>query len=233
VIGGVWLQSQRWREALATVQGIKTTYRIRTDVELKWKNLVRRTGAADHLTEARVASFLADLGSQLTGIVAAVCVIVDKRAAVGMGLDYLKTDEHIYHTGLRYCLQRLAFSLRETPEPDGAIVIADSRGDTKDNRIRRYFEDLIYGNVRFAATDLTEVVEGLFFQKSHYSLGIQLADFIVGAVFQKYEKELGAGLAALEPWLRRSPRGTIAGWGLIEVPSPGQKAKTTASGSRP
>jgi hypothetical protein len=63
------------------------------------------------------------------------------------------------------------------------------------------------------------LIEGLFLAPSHLSIGIQLADIVVGAVFRKFEHEDNRWFDLLEPSWRKSPKGKKEGFGLIKFPS--------------
>ncbi|MEI8124925.1 MAG: DUF3800 domain-containing protein, partial [Parachlamydiaceae bacterium] len=67
------------------------------------------------------------------------------------------------------------------------------------------------------------LIEGLFLAPSHLSVGIQFADMVVGAVFRKFEHQNDRWFNLLEPSWRKSPQGTMDGYGLIKFPQKGWK----------
>lgn len=119
--------------------------------------------------------------------------------------------------GVRYALQRLQNHLDElhgqgTNCP--TLLIADSRGGA-DSRLRRFVHDIIENgdiHVRFDKY----LVEGVLFQVSHYSVGIQIADFLAGAVFQKDARGNPAYYDLWKPLLRTNPNnGQVGGYGYV------------------
>jgi len=65
------------------------------------------------------------------------------------------------------------------------------------------------------------LVESLFLQPSHQSIGIQLADLVAGAVWRKFERQDDRFYDLVEPTLRRSRTGQVMGYGLAKVPKAG------------
>lgn len=226
VFGGVIIWSPEWRQIREIVRRTKEDFHITLREELKWRNLVRRSGPASHLTEDQALAYVKNLAERLTGLVTGIVAVIFKnesyRLAQRHPKRYIKSGEDIYHQAFRYCLQRLALFLHDKSDTEEeAIVVADRRSDQQDNRLRRHFEELVYESTQriLYKGSFERVVEGLFLQVSHYSVGVQLADILAGAVHQKYAKGGSRWYQYVEPWLRRSPSGQILGWGLIEHPN--------------
>jgi hypothetical protein len=59
------------------------------------------------------------------------------------------------------------------------------------------------------------LVEGILFQVSHYSVGVQIADLIAGAIYQKDARNDSSWFDLWNPVLRKSPNGYVAGYGYV------------------
>ena len=229
VFGGVILRSSEWKKVQSYLNRLKTKYSIPIDQELKWGNLIRRSGPAAGLTSDDILRFLGDLAPAVKPFVTGVATVVFKAEAAAQ-YPYIRNEDDIYNSGLRYCLQRFGNFFSDNPGiRDEAIVVGDHRDDKKDNRLRKHYEELVYLSRTFHG-DLSRVIEGLFVQVSHFSIGVQLADFLVGSIYQLYEKGKPQYFDILKGWMR-SKNGTYMGYGLAEFP---RKNKSLAvSGSRP
>ncbi len=99
-------------------------------------------------------------------------------------------------------------------------MIADHRGRDDDKILRQVHQKLLHSEGKFISS-YDNFVEGLFLTPSHFSVGIQLADLVAGAVWRRFERGDSRWFDELEPSLRRSPSGKIEGYGLIKSPKTG------------
>jgi hypothetical protein len=91
--------------------------------------------------------------------------------------------------------------------------VADSRRGA-DNRLRRFVDGLITGGdlwVDFRRS----IVEGIMFQVSDYSVGVQIADMIAGAAYQKDVRGDRTYFDLWAPLLRKNPYGSYRGYGYV------------------
>ena len=100
------------------------------------------------------------------------------------------------------------------------IMVADHRGAQDDKRLRKHHEMLVHSGAEFTST-YKNIVESLFVHPSHLSVGIQLADMVAGAAWQKFERKNSTWFDMMEPTLRRSRSGQVEGYGLIKAPKAG------------
>jgi hypothetical protein len=106
---------------------------------------------------------------------------------------------------------------KEIGRPEYGIIISDHRGSEDDKRLRTHHQKLLYSSAEFVST-YKNLAESLFFQHSNLSIGIQFADMVAGAIWRKYERNDDRWFGSIEPSLRRSPTGDVAGYGIIKVP---------------
>jgi hypothetical protein len=102
------------------------------------------------------------------------------------------------------------------------MVIADQRNQKADNRLRRHFEELVREGGTYYNDLNGMIVEGLLLQNSAYSVGIQIADFLVGSVYRKFSKGDSTYFDLIAPILRKPKNATSPtsyyGHGLVLFP---------------
>jgi hypothetical protein len=111
-----------------------------------------------------------------------VATVTDKGKAYKK--KYIKKSEHIYEHTLVPAIERFHYFLGA--HNHYGIVIQDQRGYQQDKNLRKFFQKLIKKGTYW--TKFPQIIEGILLTSSKYSIGIQSADFCVGAIFRKYEK---------------------------------------------
>jgi hypothetical protein len=99
------------------------------------------------------------------------------------------------------------------------VIICDHRGSADDNRLRAHHQMLVHSSE--FTSEYKNLIESVFLQPSHHSIGIQLADIIAGAVWRRFERGDDRFYKMAEPRFRRSRGGRIEGYGVIKVPKQG------------
>lgn len=218
-IGHVFMPMHYWRELQVVYEQVRKDFGISTAEELKWRNLIRGTGPANHLQATGCHSFIEELVSRLDpNEFRAVGVSVFKDS-VHAKKGYIREGQDIYNAAVLFALQRLQNEIDEC-FGEGAhcpcIVIADSRQKgSQDNRLRKFVDDAMGGTGGIWVNFEKSLVEGILFQVSHYSVGVQIADFLAGALYQKDVRENDRYFRLWEPVLRKSPEGSIHGYGYV------------------
>lgn len=90
--------------------------------------------------------------------------------------EFFGTEEDTYATALMFIAERFQRFLAQN-DSYGAIVL-DSRRREVDDRMRQFFTRIQREGTPFA--ELERIVDGLLLGPSHFSLGLQLADLVVG-----------------------------------------------------
>ena len=130
-------------------------------------------------------------------------------------------SDELYHYTYKPLSERFQYYLQDLTRTVGrtetGIIIADHRGTKADNRFRIAHERLLRRRGDYCSA-YPNLIESLFFQPSDLSLGVQLADMIAGAVWRKFEKDDDFFYRQIEPAIRKGPRGTVDGYGIIKFP---------------
>ncbi|MBK5110986.1 MAG: DUF3800 domain-containing protein [Thermoleophilia bacterium] len=206
-LGGVSIRADRWHGIRERWNDCLTQAGWPIDRELKWSGT--RDGevppeVADAayacLAELEVECFVTVLWPDTTGYE-----------------QFFADDETTYATAITFIAERFNRSLANR-DSYGAIVL-DSRRSDEDNRMRRFFTDIQNEGTRFA--DLDRIVDGLMLGPSHFSLGLQLADLVVGCT-RAAQLKVGDGSRyhrQLLPRFARNPAsGEVEGVGLKLFP---------------
>jgi len=133
----------------------------------------------------------------------------------------VNTQDDIYHLTYKALTERFQYYLqdlsKEIGRPEYGIIISDHRGKDDDRRLRAHHQKLLYSSAEFVST-YKNLIESLFLQPSNLSIGIQFADMVAGAIWRKYERNDERWYGSVEASLRRSPKGDLAGYGIIKLP---------------
>jgi len=106
---------------------------------------------------------------------------------------------------------------RESGQRINGLIICDHRNNHQDERLRALHQRLVNSEGIFTS-NYANLIEGLFLAPSHYSVGIQFADLVAGAVYRKFDAEDERFYALIEPLVRKSPTGNAEGYGLVRLP---------------
>jgi hypothetical protein len=206
--------------------GLKAQRKLRG--ELKWryfapgnddtKNPMRGWVPEDRNT---VREQLYRLISSETAVRTLACV-TSVRAAYGM--PSVNTPEDLYHATYKPISERFQYHLQDLSKLTGrkefGIVVGDHRGQQDDKRLRSHHQKLLHASGDFIS-NYANLIEGLFLEPSHQSIGIQLADMVAGAVWRKFERNDDRYYQLLRPSLRKGPTGDEVGYGLVKMPKAG------------
>jgi hypothetical protein len=218
-IGHVFMPMHYWRILQMTYDDVRRDFGIGTDEELKWRNLIRGTGPAKHLQATGCHAFIEELVGRLDpDQFRAVAVSVFKDS-VYRQKGYIKEGQDVYNAAVLFALQRLQNEI-DACFGEGAhcpcIVIADSRQKgSQDNRLRKFVDNAMGGTDGLWVNFEKSLVEGILFQVSHYSVGVQIADFLAGAVYQKDVRGNDRYFNLWKPVLRKSLDGRVDGYGYV------------------
>lgn len=90
--------------------------------------------------------------------------------------EFFGSDENTYSTALMFIAERYQRFLDH--HDSYGVIVLDSRRKETDDRLRRFFTRIQREGTPFA--ELERIVDGLLLGPSHFSLGLQVADLIVG-----------------------------------------------------
>jgi hypothetical protein len=223
VIGGLVIPESVWHGVRDAVVGMKVRRQLHG--ELKWRYFAPTNDDAanpmrgmtlDQRNEVRTELYQIICSVKSIKSLACVCCI---EAAYQMPSCCDRDD--LYHYTYKPLSERFQYYLQDLSRLVGrmetGIVVADHRGAKDDERFRGAHERLLK-KTNVWTSQYPNMIESLFFQPSHLSIGVQLADMVAGAVWRKYEKGDDRWYKALEPSLRKAPSGTVEGYGIVKFP---------------
>lgn len=206
-VGGVSIRADRWHAIRERWNDCLTEVGWPVEKELKWSG-TRDGGVPPGVADAAYAC-LAEQEVE--------CFVTMLWPDIAGYEEYFADDETTYTTALTFLAERFNRSLAHH-DSFGAVVL-DSRRSEEDDRMRRFFTDIQNQGTRFA--DLDRIVDGLMLAPSHFSLGLQLADLVVGCT-RAAELKIGDGARyhkQLLPKFARNPaNGEVEGAGLKRFP---------------
>lgn len=99
-----------------------------------------------------------------------------------------------------------------------AWLFATRESARRTNRLRLAFDVLMEGET-WTVSNLKNLVEGIFFTADESSTGLQLVDFVAGAIACARYPKLRKWYEMVEPRVRRHPRtGKVRGGGIVILP---------------
>ena len=227
VIGGIVVPEGQWHKLRDALKGLKLRYGIRGEVKWRYfspdnddeRNPMRRMNSTERNAIRDEIFRKIICGERSLRAIACVCCI---DAAYEMGSVNNRDD--LYEGTYKPVSERFQYYLQDLSRDVGrqeyGIIVADHRGREDDKRFRMHHEKLLHSSGEFIST-YGNVVESLFLQPSHFSVGIQLADMIAGAVWRNFEKNDSTWFNLLLGTFRCSKAGVIDGYGLVKYPKSG------------
>jgi hypothetical protein len=195
-----WLARTRWTECLEQAGWPQ-------ERELKWSGT----------QSGEVPPGTADAAYECLASLPVVCFATILYPRINGYEEFFGTDEDTYATALTFVAERYQRFL--SYQDAWGVIVLDSRRPEMDERVRRFFGRIQREGTAFA--ELDRLVDSLLLGPSHHSLGLQLADLVVGctraATFGLGENS--RRLKQLESVFARHPSsGEISGVGLKYFP---------------
>ena len=224
VIGGLAVPDGVWHKVHDGLHGMKV--RRKLNGELKWRYFAEhntddanpmREMKKEQRNEIRTELYQIICGTKSIRSMACVACV---EAAYQMATVACADD--LYHYTYKPLSERFQYYLQDLSRTVGrtetGIIVADHRGPIPDARFRGAHERLLKRTQNDFTSTYPNLIESLFFLPSEISVGVQLADMVAGAVWRKYEKNDDFWYKHLEPSLRKSPSGTVEGYGIVKFP---------------
>jgi hypothetical protein len=215
-LGAVIVSSEDWPLLENYVHGFRTSNKIFG--ELKWRYFSPHNsdkgnpllGRDAQERKALSLSFLRLIANTPITIIASV---TDVDAAYSYAS--VNNQQELYHFAYKPITERFQYFLQDNKGL--GIVVADHRSHDNDRTFRAHHQELV-GNMGTTRSKYDRFIEGLFLQDSCMSTGIQVADFVAGAIHRAYSVGDGAYATVLRPRFR-TRNGVILGCGLVHHPS--------------
>lgn len=208
-VGGIAVRADNWGVLRERWHGAMTEHNWPLDKEAKWHGAL--TG--------EVPPALADALFAAIASAPVTCYTVILRPTAGRKLEseLFADDESTYATAIKFLAERFELFL-EREDSYGAIVL-DSRRRELDDRTRRFFERIQRDGTEYLA--FNRIIDGLLLGPSHFSVGLQVADLIVGTTLkaQRAPGDATRWFKQLEPCFAHHPdTGVLEGVGLKIYP---------------
>lgn len=210
-VGGIAVRADRWGELRDRWDAALTAHGWPDDREIKWHGT--QTGVVPPALADSVFDAIA--GAPVSCYVAYLKPLAGRKTHEQLFRD----EETTYRTALTFLAER--FERMLTREDSYGVIVLDSRERAKDDRLRRFFERLRDEGTEFL--ELDRLVDSLLLGPSHFSIGLQVADLVVGSCLAGRRGHLGDASRwhslLLERCFARHPdTGEVDGVGIKEFP---------------
>lgn len=165
-LGGVAIRADCWAEVKERWGLCLESCSWPADKELKWSDI--RRGLAPPETAEAAYECLAQLPVE--------CFTTVLYPDLGGYDDFFATPEQTYFTAVTFIAER--FQRHLAHHDSHGVIVLDSRTRETDDRMRKFFTLIQEQGTEFAKLD--RIVDGMMLGPSHMSLGLQLADLVVG-----------------------------------------------------
>lgn len=158
------------------------------------------------------------LGEIFAGIIAKseltiIACVTDVCAA--FEYDRVSNQQDLYHFAYKPLSERFQYFLQDN---DGlGMIISDHRGQDNDKLFRAHHQTLM-DRQRRTSSRYDRFIEGLLLQDSCHSVGVQMADFVAGAIHRAYSTGDNRLASIIKPRIRTKADGNILGHGIVHHP---------------
>lgn len=218
-LGATIIDASDWRKCDEKIHGYKVRNRIFG--ELKWRYFAPHNRDADNPLLNVPASDRKKLSLEFAALVGGLPIqLIACITDVAAAFDYnaVNNQQDLYHFTYKPITERFQYLLQD--QKDIGIVVADHRGRSDDKLFRAHHSTLTSasGNNR---SGYDRLVEGLFLQDSAHSTGIQISDYVTGAIHRAYSVGDGEHAAMFKSRMRGYDQDAILGRGLVLHPKGG------------
>ena len=142
---------------------------------------------------------------------------------------YIKTKTDAYDYCYKKLVERFQYYLQDKSKinhkEEVGIIVCDHRGRQDDSHLRQMHEKILSKGEAFCS-DISSIIETLFFVPSEKSTGIQLVDLVAGSIYRLVVAKDDNFYRHIKSIVRSSPTGERLGFGIVIVP---QEQKKTPS----
>jgi hypothetical protein len=168
-MGGIAVRADDWVELKSRWAGCLGRHSWPDDKELKWADVGTSMppDVCDTLYETITAMPVTAFSTVLYTTVGADSGRYD---------EFFASPEKTYSTAVKFIAERYQRFLKH--QDSHGVIVLDSRWDQKDDETSKFFNLMQKEGTGFA--DLDRIVDSLLLGPSHFSLGLQIADLVVG-----------------------------------------------------
>jgi hypothetical protein len=222
-MAGVVMHEAQWHGVATEFRTLLKNFGIRG--EIKWRYFGLHNDDPDNSVAALDESARDEVRRKLYEIITArksikiiACVT---SAAAAYQLDYVHDADDLYLYTYKTLTERFQYYLQDLSRTVGdkqlGMVVADHRGKTQDDLLRKRHAALVAEKGVFTSK-YANYVEIVFLTPSHYSVGIQLADMVAGAIGRQYNTGDDRFATLIRGSFRTSASGKVEGFGLVKFP---------------
>ena len=218
-LGAAIIAADDWATVAGKVLGYKLRHKLRGELKGRYfspentdkDNPMRTLNAAAR--KALSLDFAQLIASSPITIIASV-TDVEVAFAYGSVAD----QQDLYHFAYKPITERFQYFLQD--EDSRGIIVSDHRGRDSDKMLRAHHETLIEKR-NSSRSSYDRLIEGLFLQDSCHSVGVQIADYVAGAIHRAYSTHNHEHAGIIRPRIRKSASGEIRGYGIVQHPKNG------------
>lgn len=226
VIGGVIIPDGVWHGVASALDSIRERFGIKG--EIKWRFFALNNKDADNSLSHLNVTDRDTVRNEIFGLITArksiKVLAVVTAVATAYNLPTVNNADDLYQFSYKPITERFQYFLqdmeRDTGQKTNGIIVCDHRGPKDDKRLQELHQKLLHQDGIYLSS-YKNLIEGLFIAPSHWSVGIQLADLVAGAVFRKFERGDDRFFNLIKGSFRTGPGGKLEGYGLIKVPKAG------------
>ena len=224
VLGGVVIPEGVWHQVEKELQEAKAKFDIFG--EIKWRffspHNKDKGNSLAHLEEGDRNQFRDSIFEIVTSRRSLRILSVVTSVDAAYDLDHINSADELYHFTYKPITERFQYYLQDIERGSGVdtygIIVCDHRGPRDDKRLQELHQRLVKQDGVFSS-QYKNMIEGLFIAPSHWSVGIQFADLIAGAIYRKFENGDDRYYSRIKSSFRADSRGDIMGYGLVKAPA--------------
>lgn len=210
------IRDEEWLGIARAVRGFCTRHGLRG--ELKWRYFAPHNASAENPMLGKSPAERKVLSLEFARIISRLPITVIACVTdVGAAFEYASvgSQRELYHFAYKPLTERYQYFLQD--QKSIGIVIADHRG-RDDDRLFRAHHDTLLRKPGNTISGYDRLIEGLLLQDSSHSIGIQLADFVAGAIHRAYSTKDGELAQIIKSRIRANADGSVAGHGIVHHP---------------
>jgi hypothetical protein len=219
------MHEAQWHGIAKAFRALLAYKDFRVTGELKWRYFSPSNKDADnsvaHLDGKLRARLKEGIFRIITGRKSLKIIACVTKVDEAFKLAYVNDADDLYAYSYKVLTERFQYFLQDTSRTVGdkqlGIVVADARGKKQDELLRKQHSGLVMRAGMFSST-YANYIETVFLTPSHYSVGIQLADMVAGAIGRHYNTGDSHCFNLIAPSIRASAAGKIEGFGLAKFP---------------
>jgi hypothetical protein len=194
-LGGIVISEDLWYELDKELTKLKLRFNIVG--EIKWRYFApqhpnAKLNPLSHLTKDQKETLRYSIFHLIAKFksIRLICALVDIESAYG--LNYIQCQNDLYWHAYKEMTEKFQYYLKDLSHTVGnkinGIIICDHRQPKDDHQLRYLHQTLLTDSER-EYSNYRNLIEGVFLAPSHFSVGIQLADMVAGAVYRNFTRQ--------------------------------------------